>query len=722
MRRTLIASCTLLGLLCSLTIAPAPVQADGGVTFSNIAENDGAGITYRRVPSANSYVRTDILNAAAAAPIPVADFLTYARPGSPQKERGAPGVVLFDFDTDGDLDIYATNGPGAPNSLYSNQLVESGSTTFVDVAASAGVTATAQDSTGACSGDIDNDGDDDLYVLGVGEPHVLFENNGDGTFTDITGPANAAGPNRHSAACSFGDVNNDGLLDVVIANTYSGCPNPPNLDGDPFPCSWDGQPGSAPQSGWEHRHPVFAGPPLYTTTYNLHEHNTLLVNLGNNQFTDDSAAAGIENVSHMSGPGLTGGAFTWAIAMWDYNLDGNADILSADNVGGSTIDAGLLRLYEGDGSGNFVEVTPPGLDSDNGGWMGLSVADFNCDGLMDFFATDLGSYGGGAPFTSQWWLQNPDGSFSGGVGDLIRTPFGWGTSTLDYDNDGDADIIYHGSNDILNLILADNPGVLLTNDGVCSGTFSYDGDALLTDHRLRTVHGVARGDLNDDGFPDIVTVSNFDIEPAPGTYLPAALLVGGSVGSPFDTVSMFQNILTARTVPGFVVPVNPLPNLPDGTLAVEINSADNGNHWGKVSLVGSAGILSGGSVNRNGIGSSVQVTPAGGPTTTYQVLGGSSYASQDSLETGFGLGSAESATVEVLWPGGVRNRLYNVGAGERITFPHIPCSYDGSWSNFGQYNACVMQALNAYKQAGVITTAEKNRFRDSAIQAFNEAQ
>jgi hypothetical protein len=690
------------------------------VTFTNIAENDGAGVTYRRTPSANSGVRDDIINSAAVTPISVSDFLTFARPGSPQKERGAPGVAVLDFDRDGDEDIYVTNGPGTPNSLYSNQWIESGTLTFVDEAAAAGVTLTSQDSTGVCFGDIDNDGDDDLYVLGVAEPHHLFENNGNGTFTDITGPANAAGPNRHSAACSFGDVNHDGLLDVVIANTYDGCSNPINPNtGMPFPCTWDGTANQPAQSGWGHRLPVFGA---LDDPYPLMEQNTLLVNLGNNTFVDDSAASGIESVSFLSGPGLSGGAFTWAIAMWDYDLDGDADILSADNQGASTIPAGLLRLYDNDGAGNFLEVTSAkGLGTDEGGWMGISVADFNCDGRMDFFATDLGSYGGGAPFTSQWWLQNPDGTFAGSVGDLIRTPFGWGTSTLDYDNDADADIIYHGSNDILNLILADNPGVLLQNKGECSGDFAYDGSALLTDHRLRTVHGVATGDFNDDGFADIVSVSNFDIEPT-AAYLPAALLVGGSVGSPFDTVSRFQNILTARTVPGFVVPVNPLPNLPDGTLAVEINSADNGNQWGKVTLVGSAGILSGGTVNRNGIGASIFVTPDGGKTSIYQVLGGASYASEDSLTAGFGLGSAGAATLEVLWPGGIRNRLYDAQAGERITFPHIPCDFAGNWPTFGQYNACVMQALTTYKDAGIITDAQKNRFRNSAVQAFNEAQ
>lgn len=698
-------------------VAWVPAIADGGVTFNDIAEGGGAGITFSRTPSPRAAIRQDILN---GTPISVASFILNARANSPQKANGGPGVAIFDYDNDGDLDIYVSNGPGSANSLYSSQLADSGSLTFVDQATAAGVGATSQDSSGVCYGDIDNDGDQDLYVLGTGESNLLFENNGDGTFTDVTNAAGAADdPDLHPVACSFGDVNNDGLLDLVVANTYGGCDDPLNpLTGETNPCTWTGDPDDPAQTGWEHRQTVFGA----SDTYTLMEHNTLLVNVGGNQFVDDSAAAGIEDVSGMSGPGLSGAAFTWAIAMWDYDTDGNIDIHSADNLGSAADPIGLHRMYNNDGAGNFTERTGDlALDDDPGGWMGIAPADFNCDGRMDFFATDLGSYLGGPNAPSRWFLQNADGTFDApGVGDLIRTPFGWGTSAFDYDNDGDSDIIYHGSVDILNLVMADNPGTLLRNDGSCTASFSYDGQAVPKDHTTRTVHGVATGDLNDDGFFDITSVASTQIEPT-NTFLPAWLLAGGPAGSPFDSVSRFQNVLTSRVMPGFVVPVSPFPQFPNGDLSVEINSGGNGNGWAKVRLLGSAGTI-GGTVNRDGIGATVSFTPAGGPTQSLPVLGGSSYASQNSLEVGFGLGDAAQGTVEVLWPGGVRNRLYGVSSGEKILFPHIPCSYDGDWNNFGQYNACVMQALNAYKDAGLITDAQRNRFRDSAWQAFNDAQ
>jgi len=717
MRRAALALRTGLCTCLVTLIAWSPAFADGGVTFTDIAEGGGAGVTFHRTASPRDAIRTDILN---ATPLAVPSFLGDARANSPQKAHGGPGVAVFDFDNDGDLDVYVTNGPGSANSLYSSQLVESGQMAFVDLSVAAGVDATSQDSSGVCFGDIDNDGDEDLYVLGTGESNLLFENNGDGTFTDITSASGAGGQDRHPVGCSFGDVNNDGLLDLIVGNSYGGCDNPISpVTGQANPCTWTGDPNDPPQSGWEHRQPVFGA----SDTYSFMEHNILLVNQGANQFVDDSSAAGIESVSGMSGPGLTGAAFTWAIAMYDYDQDGNIDIHSADNLGSAAAPIGLHRMYHNDGLGDFTEETGAlTLDQQPGGWMGIAPADFNCDGTMDFFATNLGSYLGGAGLESRWFLQNSDGTYSSpGVGDLVRTPFGWGTSAFDYDNDGDDDIIFHGSVDILNLVLADNPGTLLRNDGQCTASFSYDGDAIQRDHRLRTVHGVATGDLNDDGFFDMLSVSTINIEPT-ATYLPAYLLAGGTAGSPFDDVSMFQNVLTSRVMPGFVVPVDPFPGFPDGDLSVEINSADNGNHWAKVRLLGSAGTLNGGTVNRDGIGSTVHFTPHHGNTQSLPVLGGSSYASQNSLEVGFGMGDANWGTVDVLWPGGVHNRLYGVIHGEKILFPHIPCSYDGNWNNFGQYNACVTTALNQYRNAGLINNFERARFRASAWLAYFDAQ
>lgn len=683
---------THLGLAVLLAIAfcwSGPAAADGGVVYDDIALDPASGLAWSRTPSPHRLAVRDA--AVALSPIPLADIIRVRAELTPQKPWGSPGVVIFDYDNDGDEDIYVTNGPGAANSLFQNQLADSGSLTFVDVGVASGADATAQESSGACSGDIDNDGDMDLYVLGTGVPNILYENQGDGTFADITAQAGVAGSGRFAVGCSFGDIDNDGLLDVVVANTYT---------------------------NWDHRTPTFSPGPHYEQM----EHNYLFKNQGGNVFADVSASSGIESVSNMSGPGLTGAAFTWAIAMVDIDLDGDMDILSIDNQGGAPTqlseERGWLRYYQNDGAGNFTEVThAQGLDV-WGGWMGSSWADFNCDGYMDFFVTDLGGWIGAPTQDSRWFLGGPGGFTQPGISGLVQTPFGWGTVAIDYDNDADNDIVWHGSVDIFTLIIADNPGVVLTNDGECTASFSYDGSALTRDHQVRTVQGVAAGDLNGDGFQDMVSASNFDFER--NFFLPFVGVFFPPTGSPFDPISGFEVGTSSGPNPGFQTYVNPV--IKPGSLSVEINSADNGNNWAQVTTVGGVGAVAGGVVNRSGIGATVSFTPDGGKTATQPVLGGASYASQSSLTLGFGLGDATSGTVDVLWPGGVRNRLYDVQAGEKITFPEIPCSFDGSWGNKGLYVACVANALNDAGQAGLIDPATKARFLASAKRAFDEAQ
>ncbi|NJL29498.1 MAG: CRTAC1 family protein [Thermoanaerobaculia bacterium] len=670
-----------------LLAAAGSLHADGGVTFTDIALGGGAGVTYQKMPTPRLAQVPLII---AQSPIPTPTFFNVVRPQQfPQKPWGSVGVVILDYDNDGDLDIYATNGPGADNSLYSNQLKESGQLTFVDVGAAAGVGAFDQDSAGACSGDIDNDGDADLYVVATGEPNRLFENNGDGTFTDITAAAGVGGDSRHAIGCSFGDFNGDGLLDVVVGNTYD---------------NW------------------LSNATVLSTTGSVYpglEHNYLFMNRGGNVFTDESAASGIENVAGAAGPGLSGGSFTWAITSVDYDLDGDVDVFFGDTQGSATTQGiGFNRPFVNDGTGHFVDRTVESGLVLAGSWMGFDFGDFNCDGLLDFFSTDLG-YIGNAP--SRWFLQNPNGTFTQNrAGNLRMTPFGWGTSVFDYDNDGDGDIVYHGGMDVLQFIVYDNPGVILQNQGNCTADFAWDSSAILTEHRTRSVQGVAVGDLNGDGFEDIVSIGDSETLVA-GRVLILARQLTGPTGSPFDSVSLLDFLWLAIN-PGFQTydPITPLVIGP-GTLAVEVSSADNGNGWVQLEAKGSAGVLAGGKVPRDGIGAVVSFTPDGGKTSIRPVIGGSSYASQDALPANFGLGAAAKGTAEVLWPGAIRNKLFDVKAGEKLVLPHIPCSYDRTWNTFGQYNSCVIHALNTYKQQGVIDAKLRKRLHESAQRAYHEA-
>ncbi len=666
--------------LVSMLIASSMATSAYAITFSDIANNDGAGITFRRAHSP----RDATFDALRSQPV----FLGSDIAKTPEKARGAPGIAIFDFDNDGDLDIYVTNGPGVANSLYSNQLIETGQLEYVDVAISMGVAATESDSNSVCYGDIDNDGDQDLYVLGAGEPNRLFENQGTSGFVDITQISDLGAGPRYPAGCSMGDVNGDGLLDVVIGNN---------------------------SITWEDRLSVFQ-------PFAFNDHNQLFMNNGNNLFVDNSIASGIQNLAGLP-PGASGR--TWAVSLIDYDMDGDVDIIFGDdqaavpNSSQGGVDRGYIHLMQNDGTGNFSDVTFSSGTDVSGAWMGLAFADFNSDHNMDIFLSSAGDYTLTLlplPYTlgsdsSRWFLGQADGVFTDpGVGDLVATPFGWGAIAEDYDNDGDTDIIYHGGIDIGPFVDASNPGVILQNDG--SANFSYDHAALAnsTNHTLRNVQGVASGDLNNDGFIDMVSVSSFDI-PDHFPLLPYQT----QWGSVFDATAFFFPAFSP-IAPGQFTWNGLRPE--NGTLSVEINSADNANKWATISLQGTVGLTSKGKVNWDGIGAVVSFTPQGGQSVMLPIVGGASFGSQNSLAVNAGLGKAHQGTVEVLWPGGVRNKLYNVRHQERLMLPEIPCSYEQDWSNFQQYHSCVQQSLNELRTNHAIDLHFSLRLYSSALRAF----
>jgi hypothetical protein len=167
-------------------------------------------------------------------------------------------------------------------------------------------------------------------------------------------------------------------------------------------------------------------------------------------------------------------------------------------------------------------------------------------------------------------------------------------------------------------------------------------------------------------------------------------------------------------------------DLLQGSLSVELNHG-NSNHWAEVKVLGTVGLTTGGQVNRDGIGAVVMFTPhhpmkggawQDGDTVMVPVMGGSSLGSQHSLEVELGMGTAPLGRVEVQWPGGVRNRLYNVHPSERVLIPEIPCSFDTAWSSFAAYNACVTTALDELVTQGVLTPPQRGRLHGSAVVAY----
>ncbi|MEM8964409.1 MAG: CRTAC1 family protein [Acidobacteriota bacterium] len=682
------------GLCISLSVVAVPLVADGGVVYQDVSAE--VGISFERVRSPEHATVEVLALQSLDEPMALADAVVI-----PQMTGGYPGVAIFDYDGDGDLDVYAANGPGAANSLFQSQLADSGVLSFVDVADAAGVTAIEQDSAGVCFGDLDNDGDHDLVVLGRHDENRLFANLGNGTFAQVVA-SGIEGGTRWSSSCAVGDVDGDGLLDVAVAN---------------FGDTTDSQ-------------------IIYVVPFDLSEHNQLFRNEGGMSFADISAASGFENTAGLTA-GFDGGPTpSWAISIVDLDMDGDQDVIWADDqialpteaAGG--LDRGLIQVFLNDGAGVFTAspILGPGRV---GTWMALAFGDLDCNGTLDVYASNFGDYAAGqlgnptplGTLGSRWFLGNGDGTFTDpGVGGLISTPFAWGTGIYDYDNDGDLDILAHGGLDTGWTTIADNPGTVMQNQG-CSGSFVYDTAAVPDDptcldaggqpiagctfHTRRNVRGLAIGDLDQNGFNDVVTLANLVSTP-PLPLIDAPQDFGGVL----DTSALFVPVFAVGPTGAVWSGLWPEP----GDLVLELAN-DNGNSWAAVSVRGSIDDVAGAVVNRDGIGAVVTFTAIGGNTVIQPILGGSSHVSQHSLERIFGLGDASLGVVEVLWPGGVKNRFYGIRPGERLTLPEIPCSYDTE-DGILDYLACVIPALGELRDAGIVDQPLGARLLGSALLAY----
>lgn len=661
-------------VLCALPAAAVPL---GGITFHNFATAEN-GITYERGPSTTKALVFELQKQGnATLGTLLFDF--------PMKSNGAAGVALLDYDGDGDVDLYVTDGPGKDNSLYRNRLAQDGHFAMELVPGAAGAAATEQDSTGTCFGDIDNDGDPDLLVLGRQQEKRLYENQ-HGQFVDIshlTGSEIANGDDYTPASCAMGDINNDGLLDVFVGNTFD----------------------------WKSKAAIVVEP------WALNEYNQLFVNQGGNRFKDVSDTSGIRNFKDIS----------WGVTMFDWDSDGDTDILVANDQGAipffkyGGVNRGFVRFYQNDGTGHFTDVTAKSGLTWPGDYMGFAVADYDGNGTIDFYVTNVGDWIEilfGLPYTngdltSRWFLNDGRGHFKdpGVNAEVLASGWSWGTSPLDYDNDGDFDIVSYGGFDTGPIVDRSNPRTLLNNDGKAKFRVDFDAYDGSIDALRRNDHGVAAGDLDGNGFEDIVSVS--DVEGAP--FFP-------TIPYPFGPGGPYQGM--ASLIPSWI----PQPDgtftwsgvqLLPGTLAIELNSGGNGNGSVAVGTVGTVGIATGGRTNRDGIGAVVRFTKISGGTASQPILGGASHASQDSMVAHFGTGKARRGMVEVQWPNGVRNRLYAVKAGERVSFPEIPCDFGNKWASRAVYAACVDKALSEIQGAGLLTAAESARFRSSALHAYD---
>src|SRR6266480_4696447 len=330
-------------------------------------------------------------------------------------EAKGSGLAFFDYDNDGWLDIYLTNGtrintdwpPGkTPTShLYKNNR----DGTFTDVTEKSGLARTGWQ-TGVCVGDYDNDGWDDLFCCFWGH-NILFHNNGDGTFTDVTRNAGVHNEQiRWGAGCTWLDYDRDGYLDLFVCNYVKLDPEHTPSKNDPRRCQWKGI-------------PVMCGPRGLTGDTNVLFHNN-----GDGTFTDVSAKSGILK---------PGPRYSITAVAYDFDNDGWPDVYVA-------VDSEPSILFRNNHDGTFTDVAVIAgcAYSENGheqAGMGVAVADYDCDGSFDIFKTNF------ADDTCNLYHNNGDGTFndvtfSSGVG-INNQYVAWGCGFIDFDNDGWPDIL-----------------------------------------------------------------------------------------------------------------------------------------------------------------------------------------------------------------------------------------------------------------------------------------
>ncbi len=512
------------------------------------------------------------------------------------------GAAFFDYDQDDWVDIFLVNGwrfEGFPKGqepvchLFKNNR----DGTFTDVTIKAGLARSGWGQA-CCVGDYNNDGWNDLFISYYGQ-NALFRNNGNGRFTDVTKEAGLLQSKvRWNSGCAFLDYDRDGGLDLFVGNyidfDVKTAPKPEDAN-----CTYKGI-------------QVACGPPGLEGGKNLLYHNN-----GNGTFTDVSEKAGMWG---------TLGTYALSVAVADFDNDGWPDIYVANDSTSAT-------FYQNQKDGTFKDIaieagvaySPDGKPQAG---MGVSVGDYNRDGLLDIVKTNF------AGDTDSLYMNLGDGSFDdrtyqAGLGINTRL-LGWGVGFVDMDNDGWLDI-------------------LVANGHVYPEVDGTQVDAAYAEHKY------LYRNLRNGQFEDVSAIGGSGITvPAPAR--------GFALGD-YDNDGDLDAIVNC---------VNAAPQL------LRCDSTWN-RSWIKIRVVGTKS-------NRTGIGARLKVvaktnTPAvgakpGAPLIQIDELrSGGGYFSQSDLRIHFGLGDAKKVDlVEIRWPSGTVdtlhdldvNRLYVIQEGGRI--------------------------------------------------------
>jgi len=499
------------------------------------------------------------------------------------------GASWGDYDSDGYLDLLTAKG------LYRNK----GDGTFLKVN-----TAPEFFHAPGVFGDYNNDGCLDVYIVRShgqsyeqsldvkGLPDLLYHNNCDGTFTDISEQA-GINDSYHGVSASWGDYNNDGYIDIYVLNLGI----PLESTSDNLTIQYKSEP---------------------NILYRNFEPNILYRNNGDGSFsnvTDETGADGVldcdeykadyDEYKYKTDPnGIRPSMKTPFQPVWfDYNNDNKVDLFLVSDIY-------VSPLYRNNGDGTFTQVTrEAGLcfyeRSSN---MGAAIGDYDGNGFLDIYVPNVGD--------NFLWYNNGDGTFTDvaketGANDL---GYGWGTEPLDFDNDGDLDIVVVNGNNRLRAKYVhltepkrNDLDELFRNNG--DGTFSPVGKSEGLIHGNKVTYSVAVADYNNDGFPDIFI-------PVPG-----------------------ERHLTATSL--------------------LYKNQGNTNHWITIQLIGTQS-------NRDGIGARITVR-SGGKTQIREVIAGSSYIAQSSPWPTFGLGKSERVdTLTIRWPSGIIQTLEDVPIDQKI--------------------------------------------------------